>query len=142
MKIYHYTINTDHNIMSHRKGIFDETIEALTPFVKNKGGNLGTIHPIFKNIDIKIDKIKSAYVIDIFENKELKISCLLDTGSDFVARDEWIDLYNITIKDSGIYRIKEPILFVNLFGGNKFLFETMADFERCIAFAIIECENL
>lgn len=155
-RLSHLTIETGDEKRTKLKDVKEGVIETLLPLVKKGGGELDFIHPDFKgwSVDIRpLDKLLPfCWVFDILKDGEKKITCVLN-GADYtrlmamnfaikdIFYDAWLKQTDITEFE----KINEKIcdgnmLFVsvrNLTADCMPAIAWLADFERCLAFAIL-----
>ena len=155
-RLSHLTIETGDEKRTKLKDVKEGVIEALLPLVKKGGGELDFIHPDFKgwSIDIRpLDRLLPfCWVFDILKDGKKKITCVLN-GADYtrlmvmnfalkdIFYDAWLkqtDVVEYEKLDSKICH--GNMLFVSVrnltrdcIGATVWL----ADFERCLAFAIL-----
>ena len=155
-RLSHLTIETGDENRTKLKDVKESVIETLLPLVKKGGGELDFIHSDFKgwSVDIRpLDKLLPfCWVFDILKNGEKKITCVLN-GADYtrlmamnfalkdIFYDAWLkqtDVVEYEKLDLKIYH--GNMLFVsvrNLTADCMPAIAWLADFERCLAFAIL-----
>ena len=155
-RLSHLTIETGDEKRTKLKDVKEGVIETLLPLVKKGGGELDFIHSDFKgwSIDIRpLDRLLPfCWVFDILKDGKKKITCVLN-GADYtrlmvmnfalkdIFYDAWLkqtDVVEYEKLDSKICH--GNMLFVSVrnltrdcIGATVWL----ADFERCLAFAIL-----
>ena len=155
-RLSHLTIETGDENRTKLKDVKESVIETLLPLVKKGGGELDFIHSDFKgwSVDIRpLDRLLPfCWVFDILKNGEKKITCVLN-GADYtrlmamnfalkdIFYDAWLkqtDVVEYEKLDLKIYH--GNMLFVsvrNLTADCMPAIAWLADFERCLAFAIL-----
>ena len=155
-RLNHFTIDTENSNRTTLADIKEGAIETLLPLVKKSGGELDFIHSDFKgwNVDIRpLDRLLPfCWVFDILKDGKKKIICVLN-GADYrylaidnhsiknIFFDAWLKQTDITEFE----KINEKIcdgnmLFVSVQNLTSDCIDAttwLADFERCLAFAIL-----
>lgn len=155
-RLNHFTIETGDENRTKLKDVKESVIETLLPLVKKGGGELDFIHSDFKGwgVDIRpLDRLLPfCWVFDILKDGKKKITCVLNGADytrlmamDFALKDIFYDAW---LKQTGVTefeKINEKIcdgnmLFVsvrNLTADCMPAIAWLADFERCLTFAIL-----
>jgi hypothetical protein len=155
-RLSHLTIETGDENRTKLKDVKESVIETLLPLVKKGGGELDFIHSDFKgwSVDIRpLDKLLPfCWVFDILKDGEKKITCVLN-GADYtrlmamnfaikdIFYDAWLkqtDVVEYEKLDSKICH--GNMLFVSVRNLTRDCIGAtvwIADFERCLAFAIL-----
>lgn len=155
-RLNHFTIETGDENRTDLKDVKEYVIETLLSLVKKGGGELDFIHSDFKgwSVDIRpLDRfLPFCWVFDILKDGKKKITCVLN-GADYrylaignrnvknIFYDAWLKQTDVTEFE----KINEKIcdgnmLFVsvrNLTADCMPAIAWLADFERCLAFAIL-----
>ena len=152
----HLTIETGDENRTELRDVKGSVIKTLLPLVKKGGGELDFIHSDFKgwSVDIRpLDRLLPfCWVFDILKDGKKKITCVLN-GADYrylaidnhsvknIFFDAWLKQTDITEFE----KINEKIcdgnmLFVSVQNLTRDCIDAttwLADFERCLAFAIL-----
>ena len=155
-RLNHFTIETGDENRTKLKDIKESVIETLLPLVKKGGGELDFIHSDFKGwgVDIRpLDRLLPfCWVFDILKDGKKKITCVLNGADytrlmamDFALKDIFYDAWLKQTDVTEFEKINEKIcdgnmLFVsvrNLTADCMPAIAWLADFERCLAFAIL-----
>lgn len=155
-RLNHLTIETGDENRTELRDVKGYAIETLLPLVKKGGGELDFIHSDFKgwSVDIRpLDRLLPfCWVFDILKDGKKKITCVLN-GADYrylaidnhsvknIFFDAWLKQTDITEFE----KINEKIcdgnmLFVSVQNLTHDCIDAttwLADFERCLAFAIL-----
>lgn len=155
-RLNHLTIETGDENRTELRDVKRGVIETLLPLVKKRGGKLDFIHSDFKgwSVDIRpLDRLLPfCWVFDILKDGKKKITCVLN-GADYrylaidnhsiknIFFDAWLKQTDVTEFE----KINEKIcdgnmLFVSVQNLTHDCIDAaawLADFERCLAFAIL-----
>ena len=160
-RLSHLTIEMGDENHTKLKDVKEGVIETLLPLVKKGGGELNFIHSDFKgwSVDIRpLDRLLPfCWVFDILKDGKKKITCVLNGADytrlmamDFALKDIFYDAWLKQTDITEFEKINEKIcdgnmLFVSVrnltrdcIGATAWL----ADFERCLAFAILTEKEL
>lgn len=155
-RLNHLTIETGDENRTKLKDVKEGVIETLLPLVKKGGGELDFIHSDFKgwSVDIRpLDRLLPfCWVFDILKDRKKKITCVLN-GADYtrlmamdfalkdIFYDAWLKQTNVVEYEKlGSKICHGNMLFVsvqNLTADCMPAIAWLADFERCLAFAIL-----
>ena len=160
-RLNHFTIETSDENRTDLKDVKESVIETLLPLVKKGGGELDFIHSDFKgwSVDIRpFDRLLPfCWVFDILKDGKKKITCVLNGANytrlmamDFALKDIFYDAWLKQTDITEFKKINEKIcdgnmLFVsvrNLTADCMPAIAWLADFERCLAFAILAEKEL